>query len=169
MKPFRITWKSRRWMAIVFLAGLTMRLALAWLLYSPQYVYTGEAEWIGRSLALHGEFSGAYAVPTGPTAHCGPFYTTLISLIYTLMGTGAKAEIARIGLLIVMNAIACAMLPAIAEILSLPLWCGVTAGLAAAFIPMHRTAEFFHAWDEPYAVLGLMAVIVLLTSWRPLR
>jgi hypothetical protein len=160
---------KRQWMAAIFLLGLGMRLALAWVSYSPRYVYTGEAEWIGKSIALHGAFSGAYAVPTGPTAHCGPFYTTLVSLIYFLLGTGTAADIGRIGLLILVNATACAMLPAVAVALRLPLWAGVGAGLAAAVIPMHRTAEMFHAWDEPYAALGLMVAIALLPRWTPLR
>jgi hypothetical protein len=34
---------------------------------------------------------------------------------------------------------------------------------------MHRTAEIFHAWDEPYAALGLMAALALLAAWVPLR
>ena len=160
---------KRQWMGVILVLGVAVRLALAWVMYSPRYIYTGEAEWIGRSIALHGEFSGSYAIPTGPTAHCGPFYPTLISLIYALLGTGTAAEMARIGLLILVNAAACAMLPQVAAALGLPLWSGAGAGLAAAIIPMHRTAEIFHAWDEPYAVLGLMAALSLLARWTPLR
>lgn len=156
-------------MAVIFVAALGVRLAIAWASYGPQHVFDGEAERIGRSIALHGQFGNPYLIPTGATAHCGPFYPTLMSIIYLLLGTGSAATLARTGLLILINSIDCALLPPVATALRLPLWCGAGAGLWAAIIPMHRTAETFNAWDEPYAAMGLMGALILLVGWRALR
>jgi hypothetical protein len=169
MKRIGLSLTKRQWMAIIFILAIGARLALALVTYSPRYAYTGEAEWIAKSVALGHGFSGAYAIPTGPTAHCGPFYVTLTALIYSVLGAGGTAEWVRIGLLILVNALACALLPAVALALDLPLACGIGAGLAAAIIPMHRTAEIFHAWDEPYAAFGLMAALTLLYRWQWFR
>jgi hypothetical protein len=164
----RFPFTERQWIWLTFAVALCTRFVLAYITFNPEHIYTGEAEWIGKSIASHGGFSGAYAVPTGPTAHCGPFYSTLVALIYSLLGTGRAAEMVRIGLLIVVNSVACGILPVVARSLRLPLWCGVGAGLFAAFIPMHRTGEIFHAWDEPYAALGLMLAVSLFARLSPL-
>jgi hypothetical protein len=164
---FPRTLTKRQWIAAIFIAAAAVRLLLAYLIY-PHHVYRGEAESIGMSLALHGEFAGCYAVPTGPTAHCGPFYTGLIAIVYYLLGTGFAAEMTRIGLLILVNSVICAAQPVMAAAVGLPLWCGIGSGLASALIPMHRTGEMFHAWDEPYAALGLMLALTLLARWTAL-
>ena len=156
-------------MAVIFVLALGVRIALAWLTYGPNHVYDGEAERIAKTLATKGAFADPYAIPTGPTAHCGPFYPALLSILYMIFGTGAAGTLARVGLLILVNSISCAVLPAAAMALGLPLWCGVGAGLASALIPIHRTAETFNAWDEPYAALGLMAVLILFVRWNALR
>src|SRR4051812_16954856 len=93
---------KRRWALVIFIVAVLIRATFAWVLY-PRGAYRGEAEWIGMSLAARGEFAGAYAIPTGPTAHCGPFYTGLVSILYWLLGAGMTAEVARIGLLILIN------------------------------------------------------------------
>jgi hypothetical protein len=165
----RVHLTRRQWMVVIFLLAVSVRVVLAWLTYSPDHVFNGEAEKIARALALKGAFADPYAIPTGPTAHCGPFYPAVLSLVYLMFGTGTTATIIRIGLLILVNSIGCAVLPLTATALGLPLWCGVGAGMGAALIPMHRTAETFNAWDEPYAAMGLMAVLVLLTRWQALR
>ena len=67
-------------MLVIFCLALTVRLLLAALTYGPGHVYNGEAERIAKSIALKGEFSDPYAIPTGPTAHCGPFYPALLSI-----------------------------------------------------------------------------------------
>jgi hypothetical protein len=157
-------------MAVIFVIAVSIRLTLAWTLCSPGIVSKGEAESIARTLAETGEFGGAYLIPTGPTAHCGPFYVGLLSLIYRFFGSGTTvAENIRIGLLIGVNSICTALLPVVAPVLGLPLWAGIAAGMTSALVPMHRTAEAFHAWDEPYAVLGLMVALMLLARWKPLH
>jgi hypothetical protein len=157
-------------MALIFSVALCVRLMLLMILYTPSIAYTGEAERIARSLAELGQFAGAYSVPTGPTAHCGPFYPSLLSLVYRLFGAeSASAEAVRVGLLIAANSTVAALLPLVASRLALPFRVALAAGLASALIPMHRTAEILHAWDEPYAAIGLMLAVLLLASWSPLR
>ena len=77
--------------------------------------------------------------------------------------------LARVGLIILVSSLSCAVLPVVAEALGLPLWSGIGAGLAGALFPMHRSAETFNAWDEPYGALGLMVVLGLLSQWPALR
>lgn len=153
---------------LIFLTAVTVRCTLA-ALASPNHMYTGEAEHIGASLAQSGEFAGCYVIPTGPTAHCGPFYPNVIALVYRLCGPTATAELVRIALLIAANAMCCALIPYVGVALGLPRWTGVAAGFTAAAIPMHRTAEMFHAWDEPYAAAGLMLVIAALNTCHGLQ
>jgi hypothetical protein len=160
---------SLRLYVLIFLTAVTVRSTLAAVTYRPAVAYKGEAESIGASLAQKGEFAGGYTVPTGPTAHCGPFYTSLIASIYCLFGVTPKAEFVRIALLIAVNSACCALLPYVGSTLGLPRWAYASAGFAAALIPMHRTAEIFHAWDEPYAAAGLMLAIAGLNSWTGLR
>jgi hypothetical protein len=149
---------------LIFLTALTVRCTLAALTYRPTDPYSGEAEYIGASLAQSGEFANCYVIPTGPTAHCGPFYPHVISLVYRLCGQTARAELVRITLLIAVNATCCALIPYAGVALGLPRWTGVAAGFTAAAIPMHRTAELFHAWDEPYAAAGLMLALAGLNT-----
>jgi hypothetical protein len=169
MRIPKINLTRRQWMVAIFCLAVGIRLILAWLSYGPDHVFNGEAERIAQAIAAKGEFSDPYAVPTGPTAHCGPFYPALLSIVYFLLGTGTAAVMVRIGLLIMVNAAGCAALPTVAEALGLPLWAGAGAGLAAALIPMHRTAETFNAWDEPYAALALMGVLALFARWQALK
>lgn len=153
---------------LIFLTAATVRCVLAALSY-PTGAYTGEAEAIGASLARSGEFANCYVIPTGPTAHCGPFYPHVISLVYRLCGQTTTADLVRIALLILVNATCCALLPYVGVALGLPRWTGVAAGFAAAAIPMHRTAEMFHGWDEPYAAAGLMLAIAALNTSHGLQ
>ena len=62
-----------------------------------------------------------------------------------------------------------ALLPYAGVALGLYRWTGVAAGFTAAVIPMHRTAEMFHAWDEPYAAAGLMLAIAALNTFQGLQ
>ena len=137
---------KRQWAAAITVLAVAVRVGIAWHSYTPDLVFTAEAERIAKSIALRGEFSDPYIVATGPTAHCGPFYPALLSIVYMLCGMGKAALLVRIGLIILANALCCAILPAVAGAFGLPLWSGVAAGLAAAMIPVHRSAEMFNVW-----------------------
>jgi hypothetical protein len=76
-----------------------------------------------------------------------------------LFGETPTAKVARAGLLITVHAICFALIPFVWSALGLPRWAGAGVGLAAAAIPVHRTAEIFRAWDEPYAAAGLMLAV----------
>ena len=80
---------KRHWMLGIFVVAVCIRLVLALAGHVPSY--TGEAESIAHTLAESGEFGGAYVIPTGPTAHCGPFYAGLLSLVYRIFGSGSVA------------------------------------------------------------------------------
>ena len=133
MRTTKFSLTRFQWMAVIFVVALGVRIALAWLSYGPNHVYDGEAERIAKTLATKGAFADPYAIPTGPTAHCGPFYPALLSLLYMIFGTGAAGTLARVGLLILVNSISCAVLPAAATALGLPLWCGVGSRIGFGF------------------------------------
>jgi hypothetical protein len=169
IRKLRLT--PRSWSLLIFSVALCVRLTIAAAiqLRHPELVYHGEAENIARTLATTGEFAGAYAIPTGPTAHCAPFYPALLSVVYRVLGTGAAGEWGRVVLLITVTSLSYALLPLVALELGLPLWCGAGAGLLCALFPMHRTADLTLAWAEPYAALGLMGALCLWASWTRLR
>ncbi len=119
---------------LIFLTAVAVQANEAAVTYRPEVAYKGEAESIGASLAQKGRVGpDGYAVPT---AHCGPFYTSVVASIYWLLGVTPKAEFVRIALLIAVKSACCALLPYVGSALGLPRWAGKASIARAGAAPL---------------------------------
>jgi 4-amino-4-deoxy-L-arabinose transferase-like glycosyltransferase len=119
----------------------------------------GEADSIGKSLAISGRFADPFRIPTGFTAHVPPFYPFLSSLVFSIFGTGEAGSIARCVLNVCAYSVLYACMPALSVRLGLPRAAGLLAGLIMALTPIHKRAEFLGGWDEPYSALALAGLL----------
>lgn len=149
-----------RWFTLIVVLSALIRFAILSHCPKTEIVSGGEAENIARSLALSGRFADPYAVPSGFTAHCPPFYPLLLSMIYKLMGTGLAAGYARCTLIILAYSVLYGLKPIIARGLGLPIEVGVVAGLFSALLPLKRSAEIWRGWEDPYAALVLAGLLI---------
>ncbi len=118
----------------------------------------GQDDRIAVSLVQHGEFSGVYKVPTGPTAHVPPLYPLLISVIYRLIGLSLTAGYVHWLVDIAILSTSLAMLPWLAIRFGLSPAGGLLAGIAAAF----HVEWFCHS--EFLAAVFLSLLLVGFTS-----
>ena len=75
-----------RWLLVVFLFALSVR--LAYIRFEQSYLVLGMAEMerSAASLAEHGTMENVYADGTGPSAHLAPLYPLFLSVIYRFFG-----------------------------------------------------------------------------------
>ncbi len=107
------------WCIAIFILGLAVRLTRALVTFRSNTQVGSEAIQIAKSLATTGNYSDAYGTGVGPTAHCAPLYPLLLSVVFRLLGTGAKGAIAVSMSASVAAALAFAFLPAVAVASSL--------------------------------------------------
>src|SRR5438477_9322751 len=132
---------------LLFCLSFAVRTVLLFQLPRTEQQYRAEAEQIGLSLASKGTFSDPYRVPTGPTAHCAPFYPLVVAGIYRVFGTEYAGGMARCFLLISAYSLLYAFFPSIAAGLGMPRSAGFLAGLISGAYPLKRSAEVFRGWE----------------------
>jgi len=121
---------------------------------------TSAAETLARTGTLGNPFGG----DTGPTAHMGPLYPFLLSLIYRAAGSMENGELPKELFSCAISAILYALLPWLAFTLELPVADGVLAGLIGECIPLALWIETKGTWDT--ALTGLFLVVLLgWTAW----
>ena len=157
---------------IVFLISFSIRLALVFVFRIYTDLGRYELERTALSLALHGVYGNPYAIPTGPTAHVSPGYTLILAAIFRLFGTGIPAEIVKQTLASFVTSAQYALLPVVADALSLVRPSGFVAGLVCALYPAKLLVQTDGDWETPYTALFLILICIsamkLWTS-RPLR
>jgi hypothetical protein len=109
----------------------------------------------------HG-FANAFGANTGPTAHVSPLYPLLLSLVYRVFGPGQVGAFVQQIIGCGLTSAAYAMLPAVASALELPPVIGVTAGFAAALLPINFWSERGTGNNSSAAIL--IAVILVYSS-----
>ena len=165
--PWKVGFRqnTRFWMATIFGIGLIVRVSLIYpTLHSGVY---GRAEPynIALSLAHNGTYADAFGHDSGPTAHTAPLLPVILAIIIRVAGVGPAGYLVQTTLASIAAAGAFALLPALAVNCRLGMPTGVMAGLIGATAPINfwpQTAGYF---DSPYAMLGLVGLCVLLSSY----
>jgi hypothetical protein len=150
---------------LIFALAFLVRFAILLNVPRPNLRQAGEAGQIAQSLISKGLFADPYVIPTGPTAHTGPFFPTLLAGVFKLFGTGDRGHFARCILNICAYSLLYALFPALARAFAFPPSAGLIAGFASALLPTKASAEVFRGWEEPYAAL-ILALAVLWTMRR---
>ena len=145
---------------IVFLISFSVRLALVFVFRIYADLGRYELERTALSLALHGVYGNPYAIPTGPTAHVSPGYTLILAAIFRLFGTGIPAEIVKQTLASFVTSAQYALLPVVADALSLVRPSGFVAGLVCALYPAKLLVQTDGDWETPYTALFLILLCI---------
>ena len=158
-----------RWQTgiLLFFLAFVVRLTLIVAFHPYRDLARYELERTAISLATTGVFGNPYAIPTGPTAHVSPGYTIILAALFRLLSTGIPAEIVKELLASAVTALQCALLPAVAENLSLDRRAGILVGLFCALIPLKPLVQIDGDWETPYTALFIMATLVLaVQTWK---
>jgi hypothetical protein len=99
---------------------------------------------VAKHLAISGEFSDPFSVPTGYTAHVAPIYTVLLALVFKCLGFTDSALLT----LLVLNAVLLAIGPTLLPVLSRRVFghpgAGIAGGILLVFsgklMPQHEVA-----------------------------
>jgi len=155
---------------LIFTLAFLVRFAILLNVPRPNLRQAGEAGRIAQSLIFRGQFADPYVIPTGPTAHTGPFFPMLLAGVFKLFGTGDRGYFARCILNIGAYSLLYAFFPALGRAFAFPPSAGLMAGFASALLPTKASAEVFRGWEEPYAALILaLALLWTLRRWESPR
>jgi hypothetical protein len=149
------------WTAGIFVLALSVRLALILMLGTLYVVERTEVVNVAIALAQRGEFADAYGSGTGATAHTGPVYPILLSLLFRGFGVGTLGCFAQEALSSSLAAAQYACLPMFALFCRFPWKVGVIAGLIGAVLPINFWSETKGSFEA--ALVGLLTIV--LTMW----
>jgi len=125
-----------------------------------------EMERAARSVATYGVighvFDPDWSTPAQPSAHVAPLYPMLIGSVFYLFGWDTLAgRAAQEGLSLLATVVMLVLLPRIAERLHLHVAAGWIAAFTLALLPVNIWLEATGAWEQPYAALALLAILLL--------
>jgi hypothetical protein len=161
-----------RWQTgvLLFFLAFVVRLTLIVVFHPYRDLARYELERTAISLATTGVFGNPYAIPTGPTAHVSPGYTIILAALFRLFSTSIPAEIVKELLASAVTALQCALLPTVADSLSLDRQAGILAGLVCALIPSKPFVQIDGDWETPYTALFILFTLVLAArTWKRCR
>jgi 4-amino-4-deoxy-L-arabinose transferase-like glycosyltransferase len=149
----------------IFLLAIVVRVAFTVVIGLG--MYPTEPVLIARSLADSNTFADPYKIPTGATAHTGPAFPFILSLVYRLFGTGTAGVLTSDILHWVVVSLQYALLPVVAAALGIPAGAGVLAGIAGALLPLKVITELQGGWEAPYtALLLLLLSLAMYRYWQ---
>ena len=160
---------------LIFILSVSLRTALLFSWMIPiDYIFpetVGEIGRVAKNLALTGNYSDPYIIPTGPTAHPLPLFTGLLALVYKLFGLTLTAGYIRCFLCMVSYSAMYALLPWFAERVGLPRKAGFVGGLVGAlFVPLGSAEVIGWTANEPLAVLLLAGLLIrFLKRWEVMK
>ena len=161
---------QKRACLLIFLVGVSVRMALSLLNGTYADLARYEMERAALSLARTGRLADPYLIPTGFTAHVTPGYPLLLSAIFHLFGTGYSAEIIKELCSSAAVAAQYALLPLIAPAFGITFRAGLAAGLFGALLPVKYSTEVMGDWEAPYSALAMVLLIYTVAlTWRSRR
>jgi hypothetical protein len=157
---------------IFFLLALAMRLTYIRGRHTYREIEPAEVVRVSRSLAqTHWHlFGNPFGTVTGPTAHVAPGYPFLLSLIYSLFGTGTAAEVMKEIACALVSSASIALILVFADVAGYALSAGIIAASLGALLPIKLWIETKGSWDAPYDALALVILCTLtLQHWKQPR
>jgi hypothetical protein len=150
---------NRRFSVLAALTLFALSLAQNWSMPAEQMPLWNEALRAAANLAADGTLSSPFAGgPTGPTAHIGPGYPYLASLVISAFGTDARGYFVLQLLTNLVVAVHVALLPWAASQLGL----GFSTGLLAGLFYIAAEVPTFPAWEASYAgLLGMWLTVLV--------
>jgi hypothetical protein len=146
-----------------------MRLTYVFALRTYQHIDTAELVLVARCLSNNHFFGNPFPVPTGPTAIVAPGYALLLSLIYSMFGTGIGAQAVQETICSLVTSLGIGAIVLFSESAEYKLRVGVFAGALGALLPTKLWIETKGAWSTPYdsLILVLLATLTLRQWKRP--
>lgn len=126
---------------VIFVIALVVRLLAIGYLSPQRTPQHFEMDRIAISLSQGNGFSNPFPTATGPSAHYTPAYPLLLSLLYSLLGTGTEAELAKLLFNVTGTCLWLSMLPLVSKMSGAGFLPGVIAGLVGAVAPLHLWTE----------------------------
>jgi hypothetical protein len=153
---------------LLFLFGVSVRLAPVILERRYEDIQQPEIVRIGRELATSGRFANPFPEPTGITAMCPPAYPYILSTVYRFFGFGARAQLAVQVLSSSAAATQYALLPWLALALGFSRRTGIWAGILGAGFPFWFWIETKGSYETTEAsLLFLILLGVFAQAARP--
>jgi hypothetical protein len=157
---------ARRAGIFIFALSLAVRVALVLLMHTDRELERTELINTAVSVSEGRGFANAYGADSGPTAHFAPLYPLLLSAVFRIAGSGPKAALAQQVIGYSVASAAYALLPAVAQVLELSTGVGISAGIAAALLPVNFWAE---RGTYPSVWAALFIALLLIYSGRVWR
>lgn len=150
----------------VFLVALLVRLMAMYHLSPHETPQHFEMDRIAISISQGKGFSNPFPTATGPSAHYTPAYPLMLSLIYSALGTGTEAELAKLVLSAMGTSVWLAMLPFVSKIAGAGFLPGLIAGLLGAAVPLHLWTDL-RGKDAPWTAVVMVAMAIgALKQWK---
>jgi hypothetical protein len=159
----------------VFLIAVAVRLLYLFAAQPYHDPRAGEMERAALTLARQGSLGDVYGPGTGPSAHVAPLYAVFLAGVYTVGGTdGPSGRLAQDLLALLATSAGIALLPVVARKAGLGRAAGLLAASLLAVLPLNLSVETSGAWEQPYAVLALLALLLAFLAlaeaeWRSRR
>lgn len=126
-----------------------------------------ELERAAASLAREGTLGNIYGAASGPSAHVAPLYPVLLAGVYAVFGWTTQAgRVVQEILATTATAIGLLMLPIVARRVRLDERAGWIAAIVLAVLPLNLWIETSGSWEQPYAALALIGLVLLFTRIR---
>lgn len=161
-------------LALLILVSASTR--IAYLIYRQAYLEPagGEVLRAARSLARNGTIERLYSDESGASAHVAPLYPLLLAGLFRIFGTGAAGVLAGSICGAFAATAAIALLPAVARAAGLSVRAGWAAAFALALLPTNFWVETSGLWEQPFAALALLALLLAFcrasaVAWKGVR
>jgi hypothetical protein len=151
----------------IFVVAVAVR--LLYLFTSQPYhdARAGEMERAAQTLARQGILGDVYGPGTGPSAHVAPLYAVGLAAVYSVCGTdGPSGRLTQDLLALLASSGGIALLPLVARKAGLDSAPGFLAAALLAVLPLNLSLETSGAWEQPYAVLALLALLLAFVALR---
>ena len=147
-------------MALIF--ALAFGLRMAYVVKSGLQPGLAEMTRAAIALAEKGVLGDIYTDDSGPSTHVSPLHPMALACSYRLLGYEKALRWRIPQALSILGASLCmALLPLAAVRLKISMWAGAAAGLGLAVLPVYLWLESSGSWEQPYAALLLVWLLIL--------